>query len=405
MDAEFDRNIKERLLQGAAPLPETYHQRLDDVLNDLPKGGGTRRVQTRLRYAFVAVLVLLLGSSIAYAGVSLYQQRLEGMDSGTKKSLNEKTQKSEAQADSYSRDLSSVEQKRMEKLHTEYEKEGRFPTGQLMEVIRKEQVIQVTLCYCYENSTFYLPDDVLSDEELLQIIDFREKRDYSIQSANKTQTSTVKEEANACISKEEAVEVAKECVSTLDGANMENVQIQTEFNHAGDSSDMKGTGSIKAETKGSNEKMSSYIISLKNTAWPNDYQVEVDASDASVMGIWTDNKKKEERSFQIKIRERRYIKRENEISDYLNKMGVSELIEQLEFSYKYTKAGMLSQGTVKYIAKLKNGQAYVLVYSENAKMVFECYQCDYDFVKRIARNNKKRDESMGILLKNVVIKR
>ena len=40
------------------------------------------------------------------------------------------------------------------------------------------------LVFCDNESMFILPDQELTDEELLQIIDFLYKRDYSLQEAN-----------------------------------------------------------------------------------------------------------------------------------------------------------------------------------------------------------------------------
>ena len=67
---------------------------------------------------------------------------------------------------------------------------------------KKSEVVHGELCFCVENSTFYLPKQELTDDELLQIIDFMEKRDYSVRKKNSvselpsSENEKVSEDAN-----------------------------------------------------------------------------------------------------------------------------------------------------------------------------------------------------------------
>ena len=48
-----------------------------------------------------------------------------------------------------------------------------------MVIQKPEEYIEGTLAFCVENSTYYLPERVLTDEEFLQIIDLNHKAHYS----------------------------------------------------------------------------------------------------------------------------------------------------------------------------------------------------------------------------------
>ncbi|MDE7250812.1 MAG: hypothetical protein K2N82_13235, partial [Lachnospiraceae bacterium] len=86
--------------------------------------------------------------------------------------------------DNYNRYFTDSEKQRMEQLKEKYENEGKFPEGELTLIDQPEQYKGKKVAYYPETGTFFFPDKEMSDEELLQIIDFRCKRDYSLQKMN-----------------------------------------------------------------------------------------------------------------------------------------------------------------------------------------------------------------------------
>ena len=66
-------------------------------------------------------------------------------------------------------------------------KKGTLPETKLKEVDSQKEVKAnggKEVVYCRANSTFYLPKSELTDEQLLQIIDFNERRDYALAKQN-----------------------------------------------------------------------------------------------------------------------------------------------------------------------------------------------------------------------------
>jgi len=122
-------------------------------------------------------------------------------------------------ADGFSRDYTGTELARKAELFKAYQN-GTFPEGELLRITDGSQITQDMLCYNETNSFFYLPDRELTDEELLQIIDFNYKRDYALE-----QTQEVRE---LRAEQEKEQEALKSQISSQDGIDeakaVENVK-------------------------------------------------------------------------------------------------------------------------------------------------------------------------------------
>lgn len=83
-------------------------------------------------------------------------------------------------AGAWSRKLTDEERARYDELKQLYENENRIPADEIMIIATPEEYSSETVAICVKNSTYYLPDRALTDEEFLQIIDLNHKADYSI---------------------------------------------------------------------------------------------------------------------------------------------------------------------------------------------------------------------------------
>ena len=57
---------------------------------------------------------------------------------------------------------------------------GLFPEGNILQISDKSEIVSDQICFLAQDSTFYLPEMALSDEQMLELIDFYAKRDYSV---------------------------------------------------------------------------------------------------------------------------------------------------------------------------------------------------------------------------------
>jgi len=84
-----------------------------------------------------------------------------------------------------------------------------------------------------QDSTFYLPETALSDEQMLELIDFYAKRDYSVTAQGQKDADEAKLPADVTeISQEEAIEKATDLLSRLYGIDADTLAIETEHDQA-----------------------------------------------------------------------------------------------------------------------------------------------------------------------------
>ena len=108
---------------------------------------------------------------------SFVMARMEALPKEEVKDIADLLQAQRVEADSFSRDFSDSEDSRMTELWRLY-RVGRFPEGTIRLVEREEEMPEGVFCYVFETGYFYLPQREMTDEELLQIIDFNMLRNY-----------------------------------------------------------------------------------------------------------------------------------------------------------------------------------------------------------------------------------
>lgn len=129
-----------------------------------------------------AALILVAGtvSIPVQAGIRyLVKQRMESIPQEEMEAILEMQKTQNINGNGFSREYSQKELERKAELFRAYQK-GTFPQGQLLVVETEEQVQADALCYVTVTGVFYLPDRELTDEELLEIIDFDTKEIYSL---------------------------------------------------------------------------------------------------------------------------------------------------------------------------------------------------------------------------------
>lgn len=178
-------------------LPDTLRDKVDDILVSLPKYRMTLRKSVILAAALTAML-----SITVTAAVSVLQQRMEAMNEKEMEEYFIQIYRNAIGADNYNRPYTEAEKERMAQLRKSYEEAGLFPEGALAMISEPGAYRGKGVAFYGNTATFFFPEEEMSDEELLQIIDFMQKRDYSLQAMNEklaageieSPTETVKEE-------------------------------------------------------------------------------------------------------------------------------------------------------------------------------------------------------------------
>ena len=211
-----------------------------------------------------AALVLTVGViSIPVSAMvsNLVKARMESIPEEEVQDISDMVQVRPVEADGFSRELSDSEKKRNKELRQEY-KNGTFPENAIAQVDNAEDAPEGMLCYIRSTGVFNLPPQEMTDEEILEIIDFQNKMSYAVSQGTAAQEAKVemeaernrlieKIEAAGGIDKEEAIEIArkqmeaelgegaegKEILKYQDGSAaviMQDISEETGYEHKGD---------------------------------------------------------------------------------------------------------------------------------------------------------------------------
>lgn len=265
LDELFIKQLQTRNIPAA---PESCQNRVKNVLDNLDINKPGKRQKTKLLYGHgklvaVFLLAVLLGSVTVGAKIPVFYRRLQSVSKSEKKKMVHGVQSAKVNADDYSRRLSDEEQKRYVALEKKYE-QGTYPAGALTEVSDPKEVGDYTdrIWYCDAEGMFYIPQKRLTDEQLLQIIDFRRKREYAVAEQSEAETAatatpTVK------LSKEVCEEKAEKVLSELFGLDTTKMTCKVK----------KGKDAVK--TEGKNTRVFNEIT-CRSDDWKYSYCVRVD---------------------------------------------------------------------------------------------------------------------------------
>lgn len=116
----------------------------------------------------------------------------------------------------YNRTLTETERSRFDTLNQSYEEEGMFPKGALTVLESPEAYKGKGVGFYESRSTFFLPEQELTDEELLQLIDFYHQVNYSLQKVGgQIKQGVIQESESENSGLEQSVAPGKEWPSAL----------------------------------------------------------------------------------------------------------------------------------------------------------------------------------------------
>ena len=389
MRSRLDREISRRLLQEVPTEPTVKNSRIDQLLcrvraEDVQDNSKVVRAFS-YRTAVAAVGAAIMLTTGTYAAVDNYHEHLQSMSQEEQKQLNHMTQAQREDADHYSRKLSFQEQKRKELLQKEYKK-GTLPETKLKEVDSQKEVKAnggKEVVYCRANSTFYLPKSELTDEQLLQIIDFNERRDYALAKQNQADRARaaqrpVDETANK-LTEDQAIEAAKQYVSKIYGIDTNQARAAVDVPTYEDSEDDE------------------YNIVLKKKGWKYEYSVavkinsgEINQSAISEGDKWISAS---DASYRKGI-ERKYLRT---VQQMMDKIAPNQSIKSIYGISRFDKQNLLLYGEITYYVRSEDGVTYVIKYAPSDKCLTGVFvHKDFHELWQQMKREKKQDQKEGI---------
>lgn len=210
MKDKWEEKLFEMAQQEQLVIPDTLSERIEEILCK-PKNG---KFHMNIRKSLIlAAALLLLCSATAAASVGALRARMEAMNREKMEAYFTQIYASKIGVDNYNRAYSETEEERLVELREAYENEALFPKGELTMIEQAEEYKGRGVAFLGDTSSFFFPDKEMSDEELLRIIDFLYKRDYSLQKMNELVAAG---EAQMPTAEEQEIEATDEAVLASD---------------------------------------------------------------------------------------------------------------------------------------------------------------------------------------------
>ena len=370
MNKSIDELLKDKLVSSKYNIPESFERKLNKTIKEIEDcevRNSSKRVSWLLanKVASVAILVLMLSvvSISSYAAVNMFQDRMATMPEKVKENYNNDVQKSNVEADAYSRKLTDSEEEKIISLSKQYEKEGKFPQKEIQQVKSNENIIEQELYFVTEESKFYLPERTLTEEEMLQIIDLQEKRDYSVRRKNREgdPSGNGVSQPNAELEKQSVLVVAK--LYNLTENNLEIVS--TNIEDACYEVVVK-EGDVRFSVYYSEENVVERVVCKKDNLSAHESGVKI--------------KRLKTKTISKKMKE--------SVKAFTGK----EIKEQSSYSLVDDKE-QLVYGTISYYYQMSDGSGCVAVYSTAYDDLYDIYTIDNAaMIQEIREKEKKAGE-------------
>ena len=366
------------------------------------------------KYSFsnvaAAVVLIVIFSGVLSIPVrafvnSFIQERMEAVPEEDLTAMVDDLYRQDVGVDSFSRAYTEEENRKMSELAQKY-KEGTFPTGELARAESVEEAEKLGFCFLASNSTFYLPDRELTEEELLQIIDFYAKRDYAVlnqheqeyadeiaeQKENEEQKKTEVIESGG-ITEEDAVEIAQEWLVKIYGIIGEGLEINHYF-----AEDTQVAG-----------KMEFYNVNWTDFTSRQFYYFYIDATDGSLAWTVMNNGTMEEKALAVT--------EADALLPQLEQSAISLVKEQLQQDYEdsyyaYYSVDSVLSNVVSFIFVREDNSGFAVTYYWNGtfhsfkESPFSSYQEKYDDMKESAEtaeshNHKGEEVEINLVFEKI----
>ena len=335
---------------------------------------GKKRIASMRWIPIVAILIMMM-TVTALATKNLFLERMQSISNQKKQEYVTELQRAEVHADSFSRKFTKSENERIENLRKQYEQSGMFPKGEIKKVEGDVEIEKNTLAFIIDESKFVLPERELTDEEILEILDFQYQRDYSLLAEREKET----QEMITNITEEEAVEMAKCYIGEIYEISLDDFKMENEIDGEKD-----------------------YVIVFKNSK-NDEYSVIIDTETKQVSEI--------QHPLELSDYDNSMVLNEKELSIYndsvheilKDKLNVMDKTTDVYCEYYENSDGTIYKGNIQYIAKLKDGTCWIVKYSLKREKVYNVVLTSYDSYAENKNNNDQKFKNVGIKRKQIKV--
>lgn len=163
---------------------EMQEEIIMNIQKRMENGNKNTRTWNWRRIATATAALVLVSGIISFPVrafvTSVVKERMESIPKEEVKEINDMAQSKPTEADTFSREYSDSEKERNKELWQAY-KDGKFPENVIAQVDNAEDAPEGTVCYIRSTGIFNLPAREMSDEEILEIIDFQHTMSYAVE--------------------------------------------------------------------------------------------------------------------------------------------------------------------------------------------------------------------------------
>lgn len=307
----------------------------------------------KLAVACACACIITMSGVGVHAAINYANQRMEQVTDGEKEQFISDVNESQASADSYSRPLTDVEKSRLDELTEEYESNGVYPEESILKIKDSSQIDLSRICFEPDTSTFYLPERELTDEEMLELIDFYNIRD-NVLSEQKTEAVYDMTGVDE-ITEEEAKSIAKDLLQKLYGADTDNMKVEVDYQQGTDGE----------------ESFSTDYLYFTDEETGEQYEVSVDLQSAKAGSVakiaaespYADNLKPDEALYKSQ-----YETADKMASAFL---GNTEEWKDSKITYLVSEDGSVRNGVVNYEFTAQSGESCIVSYSQSLGQMYK----------------------------------
>ena len=275
-------DVKETMEQ--MHMPKKMKEEIWTGIRAQMAGGRKRAGERRKAAAAVAAVVLAVGVlalPVQAMVRNLVKARMERIPQEELQAVNDMVQSQDSEADGFSRAYSGEERSRMQKLRIAYE-QGMFPEASIAQVNTPEEITEGVPCYVWSTGDFYLPERELTDEELLEIIDFQYETDYALSVSPQAEDARARFAAEQAMLKEQIRETG--AISEEEAVEIARRHMKSELGAAAEGKDKTEVLLVDvSETDRGYAAQLMYVVSFENESEKSVYTCEIDASDGTVL--------------------------------------------------------------------------------------------------------------------------
>ena len=307
----------------------------------------------KLAVACACVCIITMSGVGVHAAINYANQRMEQITDAEKEQFISDVNESQASADSYSRPLTDVEKSRLDELTEEYESNGVYPEESILEIKDSSQIDSSRICFEPDTSTFYLPERELTDEDILELIDFYNIRD-NVLSGQKTEVVYDMTGVDE-ITEEEAKSIAKDLLQKLYDADTDNMKVEVDYQQGTDGE----------------ESFSTDYLYFTDEETGEQYEVSVDLQNAKAGSVakiaaespYEDNLKPDEALYKSQ-----YETADKMASAFL---GNTEEWKDSKTTYLVSDDGSVRNGVVNYEFTAQSGESCIVSYCQSLGQMYK----------------------------------